>query len=64
MFKNSDIFKASKLSYVLGKHEWEVTGDVFECNNGMSYTTDIKVIIEEVDFYKKLNKQDCFTWEL
>ena len=55
------ISKASKLSYVLGKHEWEVTGDVFECNNGMSYTTDIKVNIKKVDFYKKLNKKDGFT---
>ena len=51
MIKIFDISKASKLSYVLGKHEWEVTGDVFECNNGMSYITDIKVIIKEVDLF-------------
>ena len=38
------MFQASKLSYVLGKHEWEVTGDVFECNAGLTYTTHLKVV--------------------
>ena len=40
------MLQASKLSYVLGKHEWEVTGDVFECNAGLTYTTHLKVAEE------------------
>ena len=33
----------SKLSYVLGKHEWMVTGDVYQCNKGQPYTTYLKL---------------------
>ena len=34
---------SSKISYVLGKHEWTVTNDVFECNKGQPYTTVLKL---------------------
>ena len=35
--------RASKVSYVLGKHEWTVTNDVFSCSKGGSYTTHLKL---------------------
>ena len=35
--------RASKVSYVLGKHNWTVTGDVFECHEGQPYTTILKM---------------------
>ena len=35
--------KASKVSYVLGKHEWTVTGEVYECHGGQPYTTFLKL---------------------
>ena len=35
--------RASKLSYVLGKHEWTVTNDVFSCSEGQPYTTLLKL---------------------
>ena len=35
--------KATKVSYVLGKHKWEVTGDVYACNEGQPYTTLLKM---------------------
>ena len=34
---------ASKVSYVLGKHKWTVTGDVYECHEGQPYTTYLKL---------------------
>ena len=34
---------AIKVSYVLGKHEWTVTGDVFSCSKGQPYTTYLKL---------------------
>ena len=34
---------SSKLSYVLGRHEWEVTGDVYLCNAGRPYRTLLKL---------------------
>ena len=34
---------ASKMSYVLGKHEWTVTNDVYSCNKGQPYTTMLKL---------------------
>ena len=35
--------RASKVSYVLGKHNYTVTGDVFECHEGQPYTTILKM---------------------
>ena len=35
--------RASKVSYLLGKHKWTVTGDVFACNEGQPYTTLLKL---------------------
>ena len=35
--------RASKVSYVLGKHEWTVTNDVFSCSKGQPYTTFLKM---------------------
>ena len=35
--------RATKVSYVLGKHMWKVTGDVFACNEGQPYTTPLKM---------------------
>ena len=35
--------RASKPSYVLGKHKWTVTGDVFSCHEGQPYTTLLKM---------------------
>jgi hypothetical protein len=35
--------KASKVSYVLGTHEWTVTGEVYECHGGQPYTTFLKL---------------------
>ena len=34
---------ATKVSYVLGKHEWTVRNDVFLCNKGQPYTTYLKL---------------------
>ena len=35
--------RAIKASYVLGKHKWTVTGDVYACHEGQPYTTYIKL---------------------
>ena len=37
------VSRATKLSYVLGKHEWTVTGDVLDCHKGQPYTTYLKL---------------------
>ena len=34
---------ATKVSYVLGKHEWTVSNDVFLCHKGQPYTTHLKL---------------------
>ena len=34
---------ASKHSYLLGKHEWTISNDVYECNKGKPYTTMLKL---------------------
>ena len=34
---------APKVSYVIGKHEWTISNDTFECNKGMMYTTKLKL---------------------
>ena len=39
----SAISRSSKLSYVLGKHEWIVSGDVYQCHKGQPYTTYLKL---------------------
>ena len=35
--------KASKRSFLLGKHSWTVEGDNFNCNEGKPYTTQLKL---------------------
>ena len=35
------VSNASRLSYVLGKHNWTISNDVYEC--GMNYTTELKL---------------------
>ena len=35
--------RASKLSYLLGKHKWTISNDDFECNEGKPYTTFLKL---------------------
>ena len=35
--------RATKLSYLLGKHEWTISNDVYECGKGKPYTTMIKL---------------------
>jgi hypothetical protein len=37
------VSKASKLSFVLGKHTWTVTNDVFGCSEGRPYTIQLKL---------------------
>ena len=37
------VSRATKVSYVLGKHKWTVTGDVYECHEGQPYTTLLKL---------------------
>ena len=35
--------RATKVSYVLGKHQWTVMNDVFSCSKGQPYTTLLKM---------------------
>ena len=35
--------QATKLSYLLRKHEWTISNDAFECNGGKPYTTMMKL---------------------
>ena len=35
--------RSTKVSYVLGKHTWEVANDVYECHKGEPYTTQLKL---------------------
>ena len=35
--------RATKLSYVLGKHKWTISNDAFECNEGKPYSTMLKL---------------------
>ena len=37
------VSRANKKSYVLGRHEWTVTGDVYDCHKGEPYTTYLKL---------------------
>jgi hypothetical protein len=37
------VSRASKGSYVLGKHSWTITNDVFGCHEGKEYTTKLKL---------------------
>ena len=37
------VSKASKPSYVLGKHKWTISNDDYECNEGKAYTTMLKL---------------------
>ena len=37
------VSKATKLSYALGKNEWTISNDVYECSNGKPYTKTLKL---------------------
>ena len=37
------VSRATKLSYLLGKHKWTISNDVYECNEGKPYTTMLKL---------------------
>ena len=39
----SAISRATKVSYVLGKHTWTVDNDVYDCHEGKTYTTWLKL---------------------
>ena len=37
------VSKATKLSYLLGKHQWTISNDDYGCNKGKPYTTMLKL---------------------
>ena len=37
------VSRATKLSYLLGKHKWTISNDDYECNEGKPYTTMLKL---------------------
>ena len=37
------ISQSNRVSYLLGKHNWTVSNDVFECSNGQKYSTVLKL---------------------
>ena len=39
----SAVSRATKLSYVLGKHEWTIESEPYQCNKGNTYTTKLKL---------------------
>ena len=53
---------ATKMSYVLGKHQWNVTNDVFKCYEGKPYTVYLKLSgCSKGDF--TCNDGQCVTME-
>ena len=42
-YEVSAVSRATKLSYVLGKHEWKISNDDYECGKGKPYTTLLKL---------------------
>ena len=43
LHKQTAVSDATKVSYVIGKHEWTVSNDVFLCHKGQPYTTHLKL---------------------
>ena len=37
------VSRATKISYVLGKHEWEISNDVYKCSKGKAYMSMMKL---------------------
>ena len=37
------VSEATKLSYLLGKHNWTISNDVYKCNKGQPYNTTLKL---------------------
>ena len=37
------VSKASKVSYVLGKHTWTISNDVYDCGESRTYTSQLKL---------------------
>ena len=54
---------ATKLSYVLGKHEWTVTDDVSSCSDGQTYKTLLKLSGCNPDGEFTCNNGQCVTME-
>ena len=42
-YEVSAVSRATKLSYVLGKHEWKISNDDYECGKGKPYMTLLKL---------------------
>ena len=55
--------KATKVSYVLGKHKWKVTGDLFACHEGQPYTTILKLTGCNPEGEFTCNDGQCVTME-
>ena len=60
MSNTTAVTKASKISYILGKHNWTVNNDVTSCNGG-SYTTLLKMSNCLIGF--TCNSGECVTME-
>ena len=54
---------SSELSYVLGKHEWTISSDTFECGKGESYTTELKLTGCKEDGEFTCDDGQCVTME-
>ena len=54
--------RATKLSYLLGKHKWTISNDAFECNEGKPYTTFLKLTGCKVDEFT-CNDGQCVKME-
>ena len=57
------ISRATKVSYVLGKHTWEVANDVYECHKGQPYTTQLKLTGCDQDGEFTCNDGQCVRME-
>ena len=57
------VSQASHVSYVLGKHEWTISNDTFECGKGESYTTELKLTGCKEDGEFTCDDGQCVTME-
>ena len=42
-YEVSAVSQATKLSYLLGKHNWTISNDAYECSEGQAYNTTLKL---------------------
>ena len=54
---------ATKVSYVLGKHKWNISNDAFVCNNGQPYVTNLKLSGCNPEGEFTCNDGQCVTME-